>query len=384
VKVLVATTLYPPFERGGAEHVARLTVQGLRRTGVDVTVLTATPFRGLRSLWPTVSLEDGVRVYRWYPANLYAYVNASRYPAWRRVVWTALDLCNLHSWLVARAVLRRERPDVVISHNLKGLGYSLARLFARRAPRYLHVLHDVQLLHPTGVLYPWTYGEVLRRPAVRVYGALTRWLFGTVPVVVSPSRFLLEFYRQRGFFPRAATRLVPNPTAPAAPAVPHDGVTVTFIGQLEASKGVDVLLAAWERADVRDATLHVVGEGSWRAAVAAAARAQNVVRHGYLTGSTLEAVWQRTDVLVLPSRCVENAPLVISEALARAVTIVASDVGGVRELTAQAAGATLVPPGDVAALGRALVAAVAARRRGETPTPVRARGADQYVAHLLR
>jgi glycosyltransferase involved in cell wall biosynthesis len=45
--------------------------------------------------------------------------------------------------------------------------------------------------------------------------------------------------------------------------------------------------------------------------------------------------------------------MVVTEALARGIPVVAADVGGVREALGAGAG-VLVPPGDVAALGAAL------------------------------
>ena len=60
------------------------------------------------------------------------------------------------------------------------------------------------------------------------------------------------------------------------------------------------------------------------------------------------------DVLVLPSLA-ENLPVVLIEAQATGVPVVASDVGGVREIVDERSG-RLVPPGDRAALATAIEA----------------------------
>jgi glycosyltransferase involved in cell wall biosynthesis len=73
---------------------------------------------------------------------------------------------------------------------------------------------------------------------------------------------------------------------------------------------------------------------------------------GPLTGDPLEAVYLDADLLVLPSRA-ETYGMVVTEALARGVPVLASDVGGIPDALGADAG-VLVPPDDVPALADAL------------------------------
>ncbi len=72
---------------------------------------------------------------------------------------------------------------------------------------------------------------------------------------------------------------------------------------------------------------------------------------GPRTGSELERTYAAADLLVLPSHA-ETYGMVITEALARGVPVIATDVGGVSDALGD--GGLLVPPGDPAALGAAL------------------------------
>ena len=72
---------------------------------------------------------------------------------------------------------------------------------------------------------------------------------------------------------------------------------------------------------------------------------------GPRTGAELERTYAAADLLVLPSHA-ETYGMVVTEALARGVPVVATDVGGVSEALGD--GGLLVPPGDPAALGAAL------------------------------
>jgi glycosyltransferase involved in cell wall biosynthesis len=78
---------------------------------------------------------------------------------------------------------------------------------------------------------------------------------------------------------------------------------------------------------------------------------------GALTGQELDRAYAAADLLVLPSRA-ETYGMVVTEALAHGVPVIATDVGGVTEALGHADDGTrpgqLVPPGDPAALGVAL------------------------------
>ena len=78
---------------------------------------------------------------------------------------------------------------------------------------------------------------------------------------------------------------------------------------------------------------------------------------GPRTGPELDRAYAAADLLVLASRA-ETYGMVVTEALARGVPVLAAEVGGVTEALGHAADGTrpglLVPPGDPAALGAAL------------------------------
>ena len=92
---------------------------------------------------------------------------------------------------------------------------------------------------------------------------------------------------------------------------------------------------------------------------------------GPRTGSELAAAYAEADVLVLASRA-ETYGMVVTEALARGLPVIAADVGGVPEALGTTADGTrpglLVPPGDVTALADAL-RLLADRRRPPSRAP---------------
>ncbi len=136
---------------------------------------------------------------------------------------------------------------------------------------------------------------------------------------------------------------------------------------MTATKGHDVLVEALARLPHAAFTCACVGAldrdpafvAGLRRALAAADLDGRVALRGPLHGTALAAAFAAADALVLASRA-EAYGMVVTEALARGLPVLASDVGGVPEALGAAADGTrpglLVPPGDADALARALQA----------------------------
>jgi glycosyltransferase involved in cell wall biosynthesis len=131
------------------------------------------------------------------------------------------------------------------------------------------------------------------------------------------------------------------------------GPIVGAIGRLEEQKGFDVLLRSL--ADVPDATLAVVGDGTERKPLQALAGALGVGERVVWAGWTSDPrAWLPAfDVFVLPSRF-EGFPLALLEALLAECAVVASDVGSVAEAVRDRETGLLVPAEDPAALAAAV------------------------------
>ncbi|MGR3540282.1 MAG: glycosyltransferase, partial [Hasllibacter sp.] len=142
---------------------------------------------------------------------------------------------------------------------------------------------------------------------------------------------------------------------PRAPGPPR----VLFVGRLDAVKGAPLLLEAFAalRDSHPDAGLDVVGDGSDRARLEARAAELGLgaaaTFHGYMAQDAVARMLERADVLVLPSFA-EGVPVVLMEAMASRVPVIASRVAGVPELVEDGVSGFVVPPGDLDALTRRL------------------------------
>ncbi len=153
-----------------------------------------------------------------------------------------------------------------------------------------------------------------------------------------------------------------------APEPAPDGLAgrrvLLALGRIGAhQKGHDLLVAAWERSRPADAVLVLVGPGdpSSLARLAPTQWARTIRSFGDVTD--VRPWLHRADVLVLPSRY-ETVGLVVAEAMAMGVPVVATAVDGVRETLVAG---PLPPAGAVVELGDmpGLIEAAAQRLRDQ-------------------
>jgi glycosyltransferase involved in cell wall biosynthesis len=153
--------------------------------------------------------------------------------------------------------------------------------------------------------------------------------------------------------------VAPPGTAPAATTTASaSGGRLLCVGVVAPHKGQDLLVRALaELTDVDD--WHCTFVGARDAApvfvdeldrtVGSSGLTRRTSFAGVLTGRALERAFARSDLVVVPSRS-ESFGMVVSEALARGIPVLATRVGGIPEAMAGSAGGILVPPEDPWAL----------------------------------
>ncbi len=208
--------------------------------------------------------------------------------------------------------------------------------------------------------------EVIQRRALRYFDAV---------VVVSLP--LEEEMLARGV-PRDRLHLIPNAIAPvrgqlgrerarAELGVSEEGFRVGWIGRLSQEKGADVLVDAVGQLRGEDVEASVIGDGpelaKLRARAADLGVAARIVWHGRLPAAA--RFLRAFDALVMSSRT-EGTPMVLLEAMASRLPVVATRVGGIPAAIGERE-AILIPPDSPTALAAAI------RQVRDDPASARAR-----------
>ena len=322
MKVVYVTTL--PLT-GPVSHVLDLAPR-VTDKGVDVTVVCAN--REIANRFRQVELEASVIPLK-HKLDL---VGAARV----RSALKGADLVHTHDRR-AGLLARPQAPMIGAKavHTLHGIPDEI----------FVEVGRHGEAPTPPGV----SRAEILRSQGVlRMEAWLSR--FGTVVV---PSRALADFAVTHGFPPTRVV-VIPNGVAVERTEAPpaHDPPVVATAAILEYRKGVDVLLEAWARVHA-PGQLEIFGSGTLRGVLEAqAARLGiDVVFRGFVPD--MRRRLEDVDVFVLPTRG-DNLPVAILEAMALALPVVSTRVGGVPELVVDGVTGLLVEPDDASALAAAL------------------------------
>jgi glycosyltransferase involved in cell wall biosynthesis len=142
--------------------------------------------------------------------------------------------------------------------------------------------------------------------------------------------------------------------------IPYGAIVVFTVRRLVYKNGVDTLLDCANIAVKKNRKIMflVVGKGpdmeNVRLQVAQLGIAANFKLAGFVSDADLPSYYNAADMFVLPSKSGEGLPLVAMEAMACGLPVVATNVGGIKEILLDQYG-KLVPPNQPELLAQAVL-----------------------------
>jgi glycosyltransferase involved in cell wall biosynthesis len=331
VRSLLVVTPYLPPAGGGLERYAVTIASNLAsRHGWRVTfVSSGSPSRLVRT-----ERREGNTVYLLPTA--FTWSNTPFHPAWPRQI--------------AR-IIAAEQPDVVCAHTpVPGIAECAA--FATRDRPFVLTYHMGTLAK----------GSFPADQVAYVYeNFVLRWLARRAVWIISSSDYVYSFHRAQ--FGAKGTAIAPGVDTTRFWGRPGPRpariMFVAALGPGTAHKGLpDLLMAMVTVAREHPAAeLVIVGDGETRPELERMADALGVsgqVRFvGHLEGEALAEMYRSARVLAMPSHN-DNIPMVVLEAMASRVAVVATRVGLVPELLDEGNRGILIEAGDIAGMAAGL------------------------------
>lgn len=330
MRIGIVTQSYFPVRGGVPEHVYHTALE-LEKRGHRVTVITTTftPFDEDRNA-DVIRIGHDVTI----PLNG-AFVNIT-------------VGIRLHEKL--REIERAKHFDLVHIHQPLDLFLPQAALKAFSCPKVgtFHTFMngsriDYDLFLPTyRRLWQQLAGRIAVSPAA--YQCIARYFPGEYAVI--PNGVDLVRFR---------------PDLPKVERFAHGGPNILFVGRMDPRKGLRFLLRAFRAIAERFPTsrLIVVGNGFLRPYYQMAldvSLRDRVFYEGFVSAEVLPRYYATADVYVSPATGGESFGIVLIEAMASGVPIVASDIPGYRDVLRHGAQGLLVPPRNPQAIADAVSA----------------------------
>lgn len=371
-KLLVTTTTLPRW-KGDSEPRFVLDLAIAMQADFDITILAPmSPGAAARETLDGIKIER----YRYAPLRRWETLTApgAILPNIRRapLLLLAAPLLFCAQLLALKRLLRQERFDIVHGHWLipQGLAYAVMSCFSPCPP----------------VLLTCHGGDAFALNSAP-FRRMKKMAIGRANALTGVSTEILDYLQGLiGSGSSIEIRHIPMGVdldkfgARRRGSLPEKGRRILFVGRIAEKKGLPVLVDAMRNPLLLDigATLTVIGDGPLRAAVEREAanlvEAGRLVFAGALPHDAIAAAFQEADVfcapfVVAPDGDREGTPTVILEAAASGAPIVASDIGGCRDLIIPGVSGWLVSPGDSSELAQALAEALlspdAARERAK-------------------
>lgn len=315
---------------------------------------------------------------------VYERTNAEPAGAWQKLTMALSALYNRRAAREVRALIRREKPDIVHIHNtLLCISPSVFRAAKAEGVPVVMTLHNFRLLCPNGILmrdghicedcpqrgllcavkHKCYRGSTAQSLVVAAMLALHRRL-GTWQGVwaIAPTEFDREKFLQYNRKLKLLTpeRLLVKPHAAACAVRPPLPISRRrgwlFAGRLEELKGILPLLQAWKLLAWNE-PLFVAGDGPQSTQCSFFAHTnglENVRFLGRLAPEVLTEYQRRVKAVIVPSLCYESFGLAAAESLMQGTPVLGSDLGNIGAMIRPGQNGLRFAAGDPRAMAEAV------------------------------
>ncbi len=266
---------------------------------------------------------------------------------------------GLFSFLQIALIMRATRPSIIHIHLLGAAMCGTIASFLAYSSKLVFTVHNPP--NYPGMKFWRQYASLV----------ILRLLSLRIDKFIAVSREIESFLANRGRISPDKLKLIYNgvsfPTLENASSalrvskkelgIPKDGQVIGTVGRISFAKGQDILIEAFRSLAPEFPKLHcvIVGEGELRHNIETLITKHEIQDRVHLTGFKEDVLsWYRSmDIIVFPSRF-EGLPLSVIEAAYASKPIVATNIGGIKEIIQNEVSGLLVPPVDPLALAKAI------------------------------
>jgi glycosyltransferase involved in cell wall biosynthesis len=379
MKIALINNLYAQQKRGGAEIVIEKLKHALEEEGHDCFLISTAPKGVIRKNNRTE--RDNKSHY--LISSLY--YNLNKLPYIIRLLWHLYKQVETKSVNKVKKIIKQEKPDLIISHNLIGFGIKIYELINKLNISHIHYLHDTQMLHPAGRII-YQQENIINSLWARLYQKTQIKYSNKADLILSPSKWLLKLHQDKGFFKDTKTWQKFNPleNIEIKNTKSKSNFTFIYIGQIDKNKGVELMIKSFIKIPKNNSIeLKIIGDGQALITLKQRyAKYRNIIFLARLPYQESMQELSTANTLVLASLIYENSPTALFDALKLNKDIIASDLGGSSEIIKSYYG-QLVAPNDLDSLSTAMCNSLNNKDKNKKPVDLSDLQAKVYIKELL-
>jgi len=348
-RILIVSQFFPPHSCGGSEIVAYKQAKMLKKMGFDVKILSGR----LNNRAERHSIVRKKGEFNTTTINLH-------HKDFEHEVFANIDKSRIHE--IFRKELYTTAPDIVHFHNIYALSIGIIDDCVKMHIPSAVTLHDywgicfrnLLLDQDDRLCNRGTRGCLCCKSSLQLgdkshinidkRNSLVMELYNKLDLAISPSKYLAQQFIDRGLS-EEKVRVINNGIDLSEfeniKKVRVRKIRFGYIGQIIKHKGIENLfkgISVLSDKEKKKISLTMVGTGDglfydYCKHLARQLKIDRLITFlGKIDNSKIRKIYEKVDMLVVPSIWPENSPVTIMEAFASGTPVLASDIGGIPEL----------------------------------------------------
>ncbi|WP_299713014.1 glycosyltransferase family 4 protein [uncultured Tenacibaculum sp.] len=329
MNILIANTLYYPYQIGGAEKSVQSLAEQLYLLGNNVLVIS------LSEQEKKQSVLNGVANYTLELKNLYWPFNQDEKSLFEKIKWHINDINNTGYDQSFSNIFQTFNPDVLLTNNLSGFSTSIWKIAKSFNIKTVHVLRDYYLQCPKTTKFKNNTNCVNLCTDCRILSKLKKKSTKHVDYLIGISHAIIKDHLKEGYFKNTPHKVIYNGfTFESKQRVLKDKskeLVFGYIGQIKESKGIEMLLKALKKIKNESWKLLIAGKcsDSYKLKLETINPSKNIYFLNYVKPSEF---FNQISILIVPSLWNEPFGRVVIESLMYKKPVLANSVGGIKEL----------------------------------------------------
>jgi glycosyltransferase involved in cell wall biosynthesis len=326
MRIAIINTLYAPNQIGGAEKSVQTLAENLCLTGNKVLVICLGKESSSYHL-------NGVLVKVLKIENSYWPFELGVKKAYQKFLWHLKDASNTKYENTIGKFLSDFKPSILLTNNLAGFSTKVWSTAQKLNIKIVHTLRDYYLQCPSTIKFKDNLNCYKPCLSCKLLSVPKKSDSSKVNYLIGISNFILNDHISNGYFKKVPNKVIYNgfEITVNTKSKPKNTIVFGYIGQINKSKGIELLLESFSKIKKHPWKLLIAGNIDL-AYKNDLKRINNSNQIEFLGHTKSNLFFNKIDVLVVPSLWNEPFGRVVLESIIHKKPVLGSNNGGISEL----------------------------------------------------